>query len=424
MRGLVRLSGSRLALPSLPASSLAVELLAVNAIAALALRFSSSSSRGSGDASRSLLGSLRRLDPSVLAFAASFLLANVTPLLSVPSELLESLSWRYFLQGALALSLVGGSGSGSGGKYDALPILAAFAMGCTGSLLGGVLGYKAVSSFTARSTEMAICAASLMASYIGGTANFFETSSYLATVYSSPAIKVNSSIFAVVAGVDIAFMVAFFQLLTYIRNRHVSRGPLSSPADRAPAAVKLSARDRALYQFLPVTSAFAICRLSSLVQSRLVRINGVSVTVTTCLSIAVAAALGARQPLLRRSMIGSSSYLVVLFYSSIGLLLRAKDVQLAGAPIAALISTILLTHVAVMQLLRCVWNKALPARYHIDMETLIVASNACVGGSGTASQMASSFDRPDLCALGSIVGVLGYLVGTQAALRVSSLLIL
>ena len=415
-----------------PAGPIASELLAVNFIAALALQVASISSSSSSDKSKSGPSRwIKHLDPNLMAFVGAFVLANTTPLLSKSSELLETLGWKYFLQGALALSLAANYDSSSTiGKYDALPILAAFLMGCTGSLLGGVLAYRCVSTLmAARSTEMAICASSLMASYIGGTANFFETSVSLALAYS-PARKI--SILGVVAAIDIAFMVIFFQLLTYIRNRYAddrADGPTTLPAPRYrleaadERVTTMSLEERALYQCLPIASAFALCKLSTIVQS-LLKINGISVTITTGLSLLAAAALGRsgmRQqlPRLLCAMSDSSSFLVALFYASIGLLLSARDIQAAGAPIVALISIILLTHITTALLLRSVWNRLLPMKYHIDIETLAVASNACVGGAGTASQMASSFNRPDLCVMGSLVGVLGYCVGTQAAIKVS-----
>lgn len=49
-------------------------------------------------------------------------------------------------------------------------------------------------------------------------------------------------------------------------------------------------------------------------------------------------------------------------------------------------------------------------------------SNACVGGAATAASMASSFDRKDLILSASAAGILGYLIGTNAGLKLAKAL--
>ena len=52
------------------------------------------------------------------------------------------------------------------------------------------------------------------------------------------------------------------------------------------------------------------------------------------------------------------------------------------------------------------------------MDTALIASNACVGGASTAASMAAALRGadPDLPWLGSLAGVLGYVVGTPLGL--------
>ena len=56
-------------------------------------------------------------------------------------------------------------------------------------------------------------------------------------------------------------------------------------------------------------------------------------------------------------------------------------------------------------------------KYLIDIDTAVVASNACVGGASTAASMASTLLRPDLMLHATVVGVIGYIIGTPIGLQ-------
>ena len=57
----------------------------------------------------------------------------------------------------------------------------------------------------------------------------------------------------------------------------------------------------------------------------------------------------------------------------------------------------------------------------IDVDTAVIASNACVGGASTAASMVASLrgSDPDLPWLGSLAGVVGYVIGTPLGLALA-----
>ena len=54
--------------------------------------------------------------------------------------------------------------------------------------------------------------------------------------------------------------------------------------------------------------------------------------------------------------------------------------------------------------------------FPIDIDSAMVASNAAVGGAATAASYASMIGRQDLVVSASVVGILGYSIGTPLGL--------
>jgi uncharacterized membrane protein len=117
------------------------------------------------------------------------------------------------------------------------------------------------------------------------------------------------------------------------------------------------------------------------------------------------------------------------FYVLIGLGCRAQDVLAVGPAVIILVVTTLVVHLASVLGGSWAYNKFYASRGattdgqggNIDVDTAVIASNACVGGSSTAASMAAAFPGADasLPFLGSAVGVIGYLVGTPLALALA-----
>jgi hypothetical protein len=100
--------------------------------------------------------------------------------------------------------------------------------------------------------------------------------------------------------------------------------------------------------------------------------------------------------------------------------------------VLAVIGTLLAVHLAVLLALAAAWNAA-AARWPplralggvgIDIDTAVVASNACVGGAATAAQMAASFGAKGgtLAVAAGAAGTVGYLVGTPLGLSLAATL--
>ena len=115
-----------------------------------------------------------------------------------------------------------------------------------------------------------------------------------------------------------------------------------------------------------------------------------------------------------------------MFYSVIGLSAGLFEFASVGTPILLLISTILTVHLSVLlvgsKLLnlvvsKCGSNSISP----IDIDSAMVASNAAVGGAATAASYASMIGRQDLVVSASVVGILGYTMGTPLGLYLAKI---
>ena len=98
---------------------------------------------------------------------------------------------------------------------------------------------------------------------------------------------------------------------------------------------------------------------------------------------------------------------MTLFFVTIGAATGGATAA-GAAPVAALIALQLAVHIAV------VFSGA--AALKIPPEIAIIASNAAVGGPGTAAAMASARGWPHLLPASVFLGSLGYAVGTAAGL--------
>ena len=109
-----------------------------------------------------------------------------------------------------------------------------------------------------------------------------------------------------------------------------------------------------------------------------------------------------------------------LFLASVGATARLAELVAAGPAAAAFASTVLVTHCLFLMLGVLLANRLTNA--DISLAHLVVASNANVGGSGTAIAMASAMGWRALVAPAALCGALGYAtattvgVGLQAAL--------
>lgn len=162
---------------------------------------------------------------SLLFFLAAFLLHNTilhfrlnAGLDGISSTLVDDLSWQYSLPVSLVASIISSKTSTDLlGLTQLVPMFIAFIMGSLGSVLGGLTFGCIIRCFT--SSQQAVnagVASSLIASYIGGTVNFYETASVL--MHSLPKHLFQKSI-RITSAIDVLVMIVYF---AFLQRKHKS----------------------------------------------------------------------------------------------------------------------------------------------------------------------------------------------------------
>ena len=292
------------------------------------------------------------VDPTISSFVLSALY-TISKKGGADSDIIQKLAWSSFLQSSVVLNVFGTE------KVDwktlqSLPILecmVAFLFSSIGSLFGGFVSYLSVARIIDAShsslslSSLRAVTASLTASYIGGTANFFEVASVLTKDMNIPDI-VNS-----VAAVDIAFMVIFFQILDFIRFKAVAslsvgtlpaiKGQETASSDTSQS-VKSSVHSYNAFSrsVKLILASLLVTQISAKVQ-RLSPVRGISVMV----SILIANVLKYLKPKngkIRTEFDSLSSktslFMLCMFYASIGLNSGLGQIMKTGRAVLSVIS--------------------------------------------------------------------------------------
>ena len=385
-----------------------------------------------------------RIDSGLSSFLMGSAVASLAPAEGL-HPLLQRLSWSLFLQAALILGVwsTGAAARSNTQPMKAqtgpaifsglLPILVSFSFGCAGSVLGTLTGASLVGSLFPASEVWPVAAACLAASYVGGTANFFETASVLGAAGAGPVART----LRLIAGADIAAMVLYFSVLLRLRS-HVLRHPKGALSFLAPEPASTAATSSMLLAEAPavalpsaagekpapaalsVSLALGIACMASRVQASLTALPGLAVLASVLSAVALE-----RSAAFRRLLAGplplarATDYALATFYACIGLGCRVQEVGAVGLPVVLLMATTLVVHLAVVLGCSWAWNSAGLRRITVD--TAVIASNACVGGAATAASMAAGMPGADpaLPLLGSIAGLLGYALGTPLGLALA-----
>ena len=365
--------------------------------------------------------------------------------------ILEQASWTVVLQTALILGVWAsrsriqqiGATNPSGTRITAVkivPMLVAFALGCIGTMLGSFCGVKCATRFASRGTSSSvwpIAASCLAASYTGGTANFFEVANLLGAL-QGPVARALS----LIAGIDILVMVVYFGILLSLRSwvavgKDKSLSFLSflysdAGTNAQTNVVSVSAksgqstflgRRKLLGAALVVVIAGLLALTAAQVQRLLPRVPGLSVMASVLSAVYLASnspVLGLASP---AALSASCELTLGVFYAVLGLGCRIQDVFSVGPSILLLMLITLAVHLTTLLLGSWVWNRSCrDSSNAIDVDTAIIASNACVGGASTAASMAAGLKNsdPNLPMLGSLAGVLGYVVGTPLGLALAA----
>ena len=121
-----------------------------------------------------------------------------------------------------------------------------------------------------------------------------------------------------------------------------------------------------------------------------------------------------------------------LFLASVGAPARLAELLVAGPSAALVAATVLATHGAVLvggaalcnRLRRALRGRAARLRPpRIDGASLVLASNANVGGAGTAVAMAGALGHSALIAPAAVCGAVGYACATALGVALHALLL-
>ena len=284
---------------------------------------------------------------------------------------------------------------------------------------------------------------SLTASYIGGTANYFEVAHLLSKLGITPDIM---------NAIDIGVMVIFFAVLNIIRGNSVCVNllPRKKWIPKKPSINRLYVEPTAsdpifwrhqmvkVLRILKLIMAALFVTTCVLVFSSLLPFRGVSVMLTSSIGIY----LNSLKPMEKNALFEElevlssigSLFLVCMFYSIVGLSSGLGEFASVGTTLLLLITSILTIHLFVLLIGSKLFNMIL-AKFggggnnmsqqmpFIDIDSAIVASNAAIGGPATAASYASMIGRPDLVVSASLAGILGYLIGSPLGLYLSRLFI-
>ena len=114
-----------------------------------------------------------------------------------------------------------------------------------------------------------------------------------------------------------------------------------------------------------------------------------------------------------RVLKGASEYALSLFYAIIGLGCQLQDLPKVGGKVLLLMFSTLAVHLSVLVISCRGWNRLIgnKLKLKVDVDTQIMASNACVGGPATAAAMAAMTNSA-LILPSTVAGILGYIIGS------------
>ena len=187
--------------------------------------------------------SLIRNDLPVFSFFASSSIASFRNI--VINHKLNTSAWTIFLQSSLILSIWNNfdyfkKQSMKDYYKSNITILIAFLFGSIGSIIGSIFGYytsilyiKLTSNnallISHTSLQLKLIASCICSSYIGGSANYFETAELLTSKLMTIKLTTNTILLKnglnAVAGIDIAIMVLYFTVISSIQSAASRRRP-------------------------------------------------------------------------------------------------------------------------------------------------------------------------------------------------------
>lgn len=300
-------------------------------------------------------------------------------------------------------------------------LLSIFLIGAVGTALGAIIAFLLLkNSFV----DLYKVAGMMTGSYIGGGVNF---------VAMSEAFKASGDVVSATIVADNMVMAGYFFILMAIPSMAIIKRLYKHPhmddvesgvgSDENLASKHWKSKEISLKNIaFAVGASFVIVAFSvqvagffqsvlpegmmnSLLGNKYLILTTVTMLLATFAEKYFGDAPGA-------SEIGT--FLIYIFFVVIGVP--------ASIPLIIQKSPVLLVFCFIMVIVNMVWMLIVGKLFKFDLEEILIASNACIGGPTTAAAMAIAKGWTKLIAPAMLVGVLGYVIGSYVAIPLGTML--
>lgn len=362
---------------------------------------------------------------AIVALVMALILSNLG-IIPTASPVWDTV-WNYVVPLSLPLLLMQCNVRDMG--KDSLRLLGIFLCGSVGTMTGALIGFAVLGNFI---PELNALAGVFTGTYIGGSVNFAAL---------GEAFGVTGEMLSAATVADNLLMALYFFVLVMIpgigffrkhyKHPHqdaVESGTADSDAEGTAAAAYWGRKEMSLKDIaLAVAVAFVIVAVSGIVADFLAGVIPTSNPVLSMLNtlfgnmylwiatismICATAAPGFFGEIRGTNEMGT--FLIYLFFFVIGVP--------ASIPLIVRNSPLLLVFAAIVVIVNMLFSLVLGKIFKFDLEEILCASNANIGGPTTSAAMAVSKGWTKLVGPCLIVGTIGYVIGTYCGLIIGSLL--
>ena len=362
---------------------------------------------------------------AIVALVMALILSNLG-IIPTASPVWDTV-WNYVVPLSLPLLLMQCNVRDMG--KDSLRLLGIFLCGSVGTMAGALIGFAVLGNFI---PELNALAGVFTGTYIGGSVNFAAL---------GEAFGVTGEMLSAATVADNLLMALYFFVLVMIpgigffrkhyKHPHqdaVESGTSDSDAEGTAAAAYWGRKEMSLKDIaLAVAVAFVIVAVSGIVAHFLAGVIPTSNPVLSMLNtlfgnmylwiatismICATAAPGFFGEIRGTNEMGT--FLIYLFFFVIGVP--------ASIPLIVRNSPLLLVFAAIVVIVNMLFSLVLGKIFKFDLEEILCASNANIGGPTTSAAMAVSKGWTKLVGPCLIVGTIGYVIGTYCGLIIGSLL--
>lgn len=362
---------------------------------------------------------------AIVALVMALILSNLG-IIPTASPVWDTV-WNYVVPLSLPLLLMQCNVRDMG--KDSLRLLGIFLCGSVGTMAGVLIGFAVLGNFI---PELNALAGVFTGTYIGGSVNFAAL---------GEAFGVTGEMLSAATVADNLLMALYFFVLVMIpgigffrkhyKHPHqdaVESGTADNDAEGTAAAAYWGRKEMSLKDIaLAVAVAFVIVAVSGIVADFLAGVIPTSNPVLSMLNtlfgnmylwiatismICATAAPGFFGEIRGTNEMGT--FLIYLFFFVIGVP--------ASIPLIVRNSPLLLVFAAIVVIVNMLFSLVLGKIFKFDLEEILCASNANIGGPTTSAAMAVSKGWTKLVGPCLIVGTIGYVIGTYCGLIIGSLL--